>query len=372
MSRWFRTLPFAADHSDRRVERWEYRKAREDVRTFDVEVRIGKPLDVVALKGAGLDEVRDYAAFLADTAQRLYGAGAALERNAACPICGSPLDGARVELRVFGVPYVRCPGCAHVLVERQPTAGALAQVFADSDEHAAVYVDRAALDVRMEQIIAPKLDWCLGVYAQGGRGTPARVVDVGAGGGHFLAGASRRGLAVEGFEKSRASRAFANEAFGLELRTDDFVTAPIDPVDLVTFWGLLEYVQRPREFLAAARRALAPGGLLVVEVPRVDALGTIVQGEHGAVVARHMDPTSHVNAFSDESLCTALVEEGFAPVAAWYFGMDAWEFVVQSALRAGDDTLVARLAEGIPVLQRAVDRGRQCDDIVVAARPLER
>jgi SAM-dependent methyltransferase len=233
-------------------------------------------------------------------------------------------------------------------------------------------VDRAAIDVRMEQIIAPKLDWCFDVYAQGGKRTPARVVDVGAGGGHFLAGALRRGLGVEGFEKSRASRAFAKEAFGLALRSDDFGTASIAPVDLVTFWGLLEYVQRPRELLAAARRALAPDGLLVVEVPRVDALGTMVQGEDGAVVARHMDPTSHVNAFSDESLCTALVEEGFRPVAAWYFGMDAWEFVVQAALRAGDDSLVGRLAEGIPMLQRALDRGRQCDDIVVAARRLER
>jgi hypothetical protein len=93
----------------------------------------------------------------------------------------------------------------------------------------------------------------------------------------------------------------------------------------------------------------------------------MVQAQEGAVVARHMDPTSHVNAFSDESLCTALVEEGFAPVAAWYFGMDAWEFVVQAALRAGGE-LVPQLADTIPTLQRAVDRGRQCDDIVVGAR----
>jgi hypothetical protein len=83
-----------------------------------------------------------------------------------------------------------------------------------------------------------------------------------------------------------------------------------------------------------------------------------------------MDPTSHVNAFSDESLCTALVEEGFAPVAAWYFGMDAFEFAVQAALRAGEDSLLGKLVDWIAPLQRAADYGRQCDDIVVAARAL--
>jgi hypothetical protein len=83
-----------------------------------------------------------------------------------------------------------------------------------------------------------------------------------------------------------------------------------------------------------------------------------------------MDPTSHVNAFSDESLCTALVEEGFAPIAAWYFGMDAWELVVQVALRAGDEMLVQKLADWIPVVQEAADRGRQCDDVVIAAVPI--
>src|SRR5262245_40142703 len=129
MSRWFRTVPFGADHAERRIERWEYRRAPGDAWAFDVEVRIGKPLDVVALKGAALGEVREYSAYLADTAKRLYGIGAALERAAVCPICDASLDGARVELRVFGVSYVRCPGCAHVLVETQPTAAALARVF---------------------------------------------------------------------------------------------------------------------------------------------------------------------------------------------------------------------------------------------------
>lgn len=332
-------------------------------------MQIGKPFDVLGLKGTDLGETRSYSRFLGETAQRLYGPAARLEPRESCPICVTSLTNANVELRVFGVAYVRCPECNHVLVGSLAPADALDAVFAESDQHAAPYVDHTAIEARMHGIIAPKVAWCVERFRRHAKRQPARLIDVGAGGGHFLAGAARSGLAVDGFERSRASRAFAQEVFGLGLRQDDFLTATLDPADVVTFWGLLEYVQDPRAFLAAARRALRVDGMLVVEVPRVDSLGTLVQAIESAVVARHMDPTTHVNAFSDESICTALVEEGFAPVAAWYFGMDAYELVVQAAFRAGDAALVTKLAEMIPVLQQAADRGRQCDDIVIAAVP---
>jgi 2-polyprenyl-3-methyl-5-hydroxy-6-metoxy-1,4-benzoquinol methylase len=369
MSRWQRNLPFSADSSAQRVEQWEYQPKNGEARKFSVAVQAGKPLDVLALKGTDLKEIRDYEAFLRRTAAQLYGPGSGARPQAACPICRTGLADAKIELRVFDVPYLRCPECAHVAVGLRPEAAALERVFAESDKHSAAYVDRGALETRMKQIVAPKLDWCLAQFRARFRRAPARVVDVGAGGGHFVAGVTRQGLRAEGFEKSRASRAFANEAFGVELRPDDFLAANDPPCDLMTMWGLLEYLQDPRSFLDAARRAMSAEGLLVVEVPRADALGTRVQAGEGAVIARHMDPTTHVNAFSDESLCTALVEEGFEPVAAWYFGMDAYEAAVQAALRANQPELLATLSPVMAVLQQSVDLGRQCDDIIIAAVP---
>lgn len=369
MTQWHRYTPFSADHGRDWEERWEYANGDAARRSFDMQVRAGKPLDVLKLKGIDLGEVRDYAGFLETTAARLYGAGADIRRMTQCPLCHAPLDDAAVELAVFGVPYLRCGSCGHVGVGARPRAEVLDEVFAESEAHSSTYIDHSAIETRMTQIIAPKLDWCLEHFQRRTGKSPRTVLDVGAGGGHFLAGAQRCGMAVEGFEKSRASRAFAREAFGLELREDDFLAVGGAPVDLITFWGLLEYVAQPRDFIVAALRRLSPGGMLIVEVPRVDSLGTMVQGMDGAVIARHMDPTTHVNGFTDASLCTALVDEGFVPVAAWYFGMDAYETCVQAALRADDPKLFDVLADFIPVIQQALDRGRQCDDIIVAAVP---
>jgi 2-polyprenyl-3-methyl-5-hydroxy-6-metoxy-1,4-benzoquinol methylase len=218
--------------------------------------------------------------------------------------------------------------------------------------------------------VAPKLAWLLDLHRARYRRAPRDLIDVGAGGGHFVAAARRAGIAAEGYEVSRSSRRFAREAFAIALRDTDFAAeAAPAPADVVTMWGLLEYAAEPRTLLSAARKRIAADGLLVVEVPRLNCLGTAVQRLAPDNVARHLDPTTHVNTFTDASLATALVETGFEPVAVWYFGMDAYELLMQQALRLEGDGVMSTLGGMIPELQSCLDRGRLCDDIVMAAAP---
>jgi 2-polyprenyl-3-methyl-5-hydroxy-6-metoxy-1,4-benzoquinol methylase len=368
MMGWTRTSELGGVPRAIATERWDYRAAATSL-SCEVEITIGKALDVLGLKGTALSDVSDYAAFLKATAARLYAPDAPRRTLALCPACGADTP-APDAITVFGQGYARCGTCGHGFVQQQPTAATLDAVFSGSDEHAAAYVDRAGLEIRLAQIIAPKADWVLANYRRLYGRAPRSALDVGAGGGHFVEGMRRRGIAAEGYERSRASRRFATEVFGVTLRDDDFLAAALEPRDVVTFWGLLEYVPEPRRFLDQARRCLAPeNGLLIVEVPRLDCFGTAVQREMPENVARHMDPTSHMNAFTDVSLATVLIETGFHPVAAWYFGMDMYEFLVQAALRLGETRVFAELAELIAPLQASLDQGRQCDDLVIAARP---
>src|SRR5439155_16173654 len=232
------------------------------------------------------------------------------------------------------------------------------------------YTDTERLELRLAQIVKPKLDWTIETYRRQYGREPRSVLDVGAGGGHFVATCRRAGLDAEGYEVSRASRRFAQKAFGIDLRDADFLAdADGPPGDVVPFWGLLEYTPGPRRFLGAGRRRLDTHGLLITEVPRFDCLGSAVQRECQETVARHLDPTSHVNCFSDESLVTALLRSALRPAAAWYFGMDAYELLVQVALRLEHDGVLERLADLIPSLQACFDAARVCDDIIVAAVP---
>jgi 2-polyprenyl-3-methyl-5-hydroxy-6-metoxy-1,4-benzoquinol methylase len=336
-----------------------------------VSVRTGKPLNVLALKGTSLQETRAYADFLSTKAAALMRPELPRRVVTSCPCCRADSRDAEPVARVFGMDYARCPGCGHAFVRVQPVPEALTEVFAESEEHSAAYIDRRSLEVRLEQVVRPKLDWVRDTYRRCRGAEVGSVDDVGAGGGHFVAACRRAGLRADGYELSRASRRFAREAFDLDLLDRDFLADADATADVFTFWGLLEYTPEPRAFLDAARARLdGRRGMLVVEVPRFDCLGSAVQAACPDTVARHLDPTSHVNCFSDESLATALLESGFRPVAAWYFGMDAYEVLVQLSLK-GDPELFRRAADLIPPLQATLDAGLLCDDLVVAAVPLD-
>lgn len=356
----------------RQRETWEVVGDDDATHSFDVDVTIGKPFDVVTHKWTSLADVREYAAHLRATTERLYRGGSPLRTIADCPCCRAPTGTATVGARVYGVEYRRCVRCGHAFIREQPTEDALAALFAGSDEHSSTYTDEPGSERRLDEIVRPKLEWLRRVHADWRGRKPRSVLDVGAGGGHFLAVCGRDGLRAEGYEVSAPSRRFAQHAFGLDLRASDFRADQPgnERFDLVTFWGLLEYTADPSSFLRSAARWLDPDtGLLAVEVPRFDCLGTAVQ-RTAVEVARHLDPSSHVNCFSDASLCIALVRAGLRPVAAWYFGMDAFEMIVQLALRHNDASLVETAASLLPEIQAGVDAARWCDDIVIAAVPL--
>ena len=369
--RWSRTTPLGASGTGVRHEVWECRVGDDAVASWEVAVTVGKALDVVQLKGADLDDIRAYAAFLRETAGRLYAADAPRQPVLCCPCCAATTTDAREAMVVLGATYRRCRACQHVFVADPPAPEALRALLAASDDHAVAYTDAESIESRLQQVVAPKLDWVRGQFRTRFGRELERLIDVGAGGGHFVEMCHRQGLDAEGYEISSASRRFARAAFNVELRDADFTTENGAPsVDVVTFWGLLEYMPEPRKLLEAARRRLIePVGMLVVEVPRFDCLGTAVQSACPDTIARHMDPTSHVNCFCESSLAAALRATGFRIVAAWHFGMDAYELLVQLAMRNDDREVLRRWAHLIPVLQAGLDAAMHCDDLVVAAVP---
>lgn len=374
MKQWTRKTALGGPRPTQNTEVWECRDEGRPVASYEVDVTLGKPLDVLNLKGTSLQEIRDYAAFLQQTATHLYAPHQPRRIVRQCPCCTADTATALETLVVYKIPYHRCTHCGHLFVRSQPAIEIMAKVFAESEELSAVYTDKKSIETRLAQVVQPKLDWVRNVYRRHYGRESNCVLDVGAGGGHFVEVCRRAELSASGYEISKSSRQFAKEVFNIELIGTDFLTLKksTSEIDVLTFWGLLEYTPEPRRFLETARRQLDPrNGMLIVEVPRYDCLGSAIQKECPEIVARHLDPTSHVNCFSDTSLVMALHATGFRPIAAWYFGMDAYEMIVQLALRFGNDQLVGQVAPLIPGLQKALDAVQCCDDIIVAALPVD-
>jgi len=343
-------------------------------RSFEVFTRTGKPLDIGSFRGFSVEQHQQYIDDIQIAADRLFSSPDSLEQIQQCPACDADLSAAAGVAEFYGVKYVRCAVCEHLCVSHQPDLESLNRYFEDSEDVSSIYTDAAATAIRMQQVIAPKLNWVRETYQRLHSRDVASVLDIGAGAGHFVAGCRQEGLKSDGFEINRAAVAYAAEAFDIQLQQGDFLApgaAASSQYDVLTLWGVLEYTPDPAAFLNAARRWLQPEeGLLIVEVPRSDAMSTVSQIAWTSTPARHAVPTSHVNLFSDGSLATLLYRCGFAPVAAWYFGMDAFEMLSQQAMQLGSAEVMEQLGGAIPALQSAFDRGRICDDIIIAAAPL--
>jgi len=144
---------------------------------------------------------------------------------------------------------------------------------------------------------------------------PDRWLDVGGGHGHFclIAAEDLPDTSFDLIDQSDAALDAARRGWVAEAHEGAFVDlAPqfAGTYDVVSMHHYLEHTRDPRAELAAARTALAPGGLLLIEVPdperswarRVGPYwGPWLQPQH-----QHFVPI--------ENLCAELVEQGFTVV----------------------------------------------------------
>jgi O-antigen chain-terminating methyltransferase len=130
------------------------------------------------------------------------------------------------------------------------------------------------------------------------RSLPGPVFDAGCGRGEFLRLLGEEGIAARGVESSEHA-VRACRAAGLDVREADAIEAlaaePAASLGGVVAFQVVEHwtAAATFRFLASARRALAPGGILIVETVNTDSLS--------AMNAFYLDPT-HVRPVPREAL----------------------------------------------------------------------
>lgn len=373
MTRWTRTRDLSFTLGSESLEVWELRDDGKPVVSFPMAVRLGKPFDVLRMKGQSSGRLRGWASETREAITHLYAKGVPRGRLSACPCCGDDTAHAELFATIYQIEYRRCGGCAHVFVADQPASEVINRAFADNDTYAHEYTSPEQIELRLREIVEPKLDWVRAVYRRQYDRDLSSALDVGAGGGHFVAGCRRARLSAEGYEINKSAIAFAQTALGVELRSEDFLGQGLsdESFDAVTLWGLLEYTTEPVRFIEAARRHLsADRGMLIVEVPRAEAFSSAIQSALPQHVWRHLSPASHMNVYSDASIATLLHNNGFRPIAAWYFGMDFYELLCQFAAALDDDRVLSELGSLIAPMQAWLDTAQLVDDLIIAAVPV--
>ena len=100
-----------------------------------------------------------------------------------------------------------------------------------------------------------------------------RILDAGAGGGEVVYVLRQLGFDASGLEPDEQYARHAREALGIPVATGFVQDAafPAASFDVVTMFHALEHVEDPSAILARLRGWMVDGGVLVIEVPNVEA-----------------------------------------------------------------------------------------------------
>ena len=219
-----------------------------------------------------------------------------------CPLCASENYASISDKDRHGkkLMTVLCQVCGHVFSNPQPLEKDLGVFYAK--DYRAQY----------KGTLTPKFKH---VYRAGCRAlerardlsdyiSPERsLLDIGSGGGEFLYLMQKLGISAAGIEPNIGYANFASAQYGVKIevsRVEDLVnTAKL--WDLITIHHVLEHLLSPVEVLKSIAGVLSPNGVLVVEVPNIEA------NYHAP--KRQFHP-AHIHTFSSEGLIFAANQAG--------------------------------------------------------------
>jgi 2-polyprenyl-3-methyl-5-hydroxy-6-metoxy-1,4-benzoquinol methylase len=177
-----------------------------------------------------------------------------------CLICKSP---ELQEMKGYEKHFlVKCSQCSFVFIKRIPSLEEL-----DKHYSTYAYADGQYLSPitkkRYEELLAE-----LKPYMKTGK-----ILDVGCGGGHFLATAKEQGWEVHGTEFSQKAVELCQEQ-GINVKEGvlDIKNYDTEQFDVITSFEVIEHINNPLEEITKFYKLLRPGGLLYVTTPNFNAL----------------------------------------------------------------------------------------------------
>ncbi len=190
-----------------------------------------------------------------------------------CNLCGSrEVEQIRTQDR-HGAPLrsVICKQCGLVWTDPRPAPEQMREFYAQEYrlDFKGTYQPKPKHTYRSGKVAVDRFQRLRDVLKPG-----MRVLDVGAGGGEVVYVLRALGYDATGFEPNEGYARYAAEVLGLPVRQGFHQDFPVEPEsqDVVTMFHMVEHLESPFEALRNVYGWLRPAGLLVVEVPNVEAV----------------------------------------------------------------------------------------------------
>jgi SAM-dependent methyltransferase len=223
-----------------------------------------------------------------------------------CPLCGTvPAVPAWTEPNGIRSAYA-CPECSLTYVWPR-----LAQDFTTMPE-IYFYHDFESLDLSGSSYLFGDVSAALGRRIALGfdrGGAMPSILDAGCGAGHALLSFRAHGWTVEGVDPWKVVTAAGRKYYRLPIQDAPLETANIAPgsKDAVVAQDVLQFTADPKAFLAAALRALRPGGLLYLTLPNFGSAASRRDGWQND----DFKPTAYLTYFTAETIRRLLDELGY-------------------------------------------------------------
>lgn len=238
---------------------------------------------------------------------------------AACKLCGGTRFRPKYELRRLELTVFECRDCGLRFVGDDLSAEHIRGMY--NSDGVGAYV--RATQTLHAQKFAPRV----AELAANGVHSPARILDLGCGGGEFPAAAARAGYQSVGVDISEPSIREARELHpGVDFRVasaEEIAAAEPGAFAAVTLWDVIEHAHDPHAVVEAARRTLEPGGLLAIGTPNgesiYDALLALVYPTRTPLADRMMEQRFsdwHLQIWTAATLTRLVHDHGFDVLAA--------------------------------------------------------
>jgi SAM-dependent methyltransferase len=211
---------------------------------------------------------------------------------------------------------VDCAACGYAHILPMPTPADLKRLYGEKFYGE----DKTQYFVRMEQDI----EWWNMVYAERyetierllGPRPGRRILDVGCSGGWFMSSGRARGWKTLGIELGRQAVEYARR-HGLDVLEEDANDADLlklGPFDAIHSSFVFEHLPEPAALLRKLVGALAPGGILVTDVPNDFNPLQLAARKSLQSIPYWVAPDHHLNYFTPDSLRRLFAENGLEAV----------------------------------------------------------